>query len=58
MNLVEKNIDIVKYEEDPSDDIANALNPAEVIAVQFGEDEEEKECVSYCPRLPIITCYW
>lgn len=36
-----ENIDIVKYEEDPSDFIANALNPAEVIAVQFSDDEEE-----------------
>lgn len=36
-----ENIDIVKYEEDPSDFIANALNPAEVIAVQFGDDEKE-----------------
>lgn len=36
-----ENIDIVKYEEDPSDFIANALNPAEVIAVQFSDDEKE-----------------
>lgn len=36
-----ENIDVVKYEEDPSDFIANALNPAEVIAVQFGEDDDE-----------------
>lgn len=38
-----ENIDVVKYEEDPSDFIANALNPAEVIAVQFGDDEEENK---------------
>ena len=44
-----ENIDIVKYEEDPSDYIANALNPAEVIAVQFGEDEEEKSALVIVP---------
>lgn len=38
-----ENIDVVKYEEDPSDFIANALNPAEVIAVQFGDDEEDNK---------------
>ena len=36
-----ENIDVVKYEEDPSDYIANALNPAEVIAVQFSEEDED-----------------
>ncbi|KRM22448.1 transcription termination factor NusA [Latilactobacillus graminis DSM 20719] len=35
-----ENMDIVKWEEDPSDYIANALNPAEVIAVQFNGDNE------------------
>ncbi|WP_251716193.1 transcription termination factor NusA [Lactobacillus agrestimuris] len=44
-----ENIDIVKYEEDPSDFIANALNPAEVIAVQFGEDGEEKSALVIVP---------
>ncbi|CCI85690.1 transcription elongation factor NusA [Lactobacillus pasteurii DSM 23907 = CRBIP 24.76] len=44
-----ENIDIVKYEEDPSDYIANALNPAEVIAVQFGEDEEQKNALVIVP---------
>lgn len=44
-----ENIDIVKYEEDPSDYIANALNPAEVIVVQFGEDEEEKSALVIVP---------
>lgn len=38
-----ENIDIVKYEDDPSDYIANALNPAEVIAVQFGDDEADSK---------------
>ncbi len=38
-----ENIDIVQYEDDPSDYIANALNPAEVIAVQFEDDEDEKK---------------
>ena len=44
-----ENIDIVKYEEDPSDFIANALNPAEVIAVQLGDDEDEKSAVVIVP---------
>lgn len=42
-----ENIDIVKYEDDASDYIANALNPAEVIAVQF--DEENKSCLVIVP---------
>ncbi|GAA3637242.1 transcription termination factor NusA [Lactobacillus hamsteri] len=44
-----ENIDIVKFEDDPSDFIANALNPAEVIAVQFGDDEEEKSALVIVP---------
>lgn len=44
-----ENIDIVKYEEDPSDFIANALNPAEVIAVQFGEEDDEKSALVIVP---------
>ena len=40
-----ENIDIVRYEDDPSDYIANALSPAEVIAVQFGDDDEEKSAL-------------
>lgn len=38
-----ENIDVVRYEDDPSDFIANALNPAEVIAVQFSEDEDDNK---------------
>ncbi|MDF7672476.1 transcription termination factor NusA [Lactobacillus sp. ESL0701] len=44
-----ENIDVVKYEEDPSDFIANALNPAEVIAVQFGDNEDEKSALVIVP---------
>ncbi len=44
-----ENIDIVKYEDDPADFIANALNPAEVIAAQFGEDEDEKSALVIVP---------
>lgn len=44
-----ENIDIVKFEDDPSDFIANALNPAEVIAVQFGQGEEEKNALVIVP---------
>lgn len=42
-----ENMDIVKWEEDPSDYIANALNPAQVIAVQF--DEAQHECMVVVP---------
>lgn len=44
-----ENIDVVKYEEDPSDYIANALNPAEVIAVQFGEANDDKSALVIVP---------
>ena len=44
-----ENIDVVKYEEDPSDYIANALNPAEVIAVQFGNEDDEKSALVIVP---------
>ncbi|TVV09206.1 transcription termination/antitermination protein NusA [Lactobacillus jensenii] len=44
-----ENIDIVKYEDDPADFIANALNPVEVIAAQFGEDEDEKSALVIVP---------
>ncbi|MCT6891126.1 MAG: hypothetical protein M3Z87_15955, partial [Lactobacillus sp.] len=35
--------------EDPSDYIANALNPAEVIAVQFGDEDDEKSALVIVP---------
>lgn len=44
-----ENIDIVRYEDDPSDYIANALSPAEVIAVQFGDGDEEKSALVIVP---------
>ncbi|MDO4912319.1 MAG: transcription termination factor NusA [Lactobacillus sp.] len=44
-----ENIDIVKYEEDPSDFIANALSPSEVLAVQFGDGENEKDALVIVP---------
>lgn len=44
-----ENIDIVRYEDDPSDYIANVLSPAEVIAVQFGDDDEEKSALVIVP---------
>ncbi|RHW48287.1 transcription termination/antitermination protein NusA [Bombilactobacillus bombi] len=44
-----ENIDVVKYEEDPSDFIANALNPAEVIAVQFDDENNPKSCIVIVP---------
>ncbi|MEJ1325859.1 transcription termination factor NusA [Latilactobacillus sakei] len=43
-----ENMDIVKWEEDSSDYIANALNPAEVIAVQFN-DGNEHTCTVIVP---------
>lgn len=44
-----ENIDVVKWEEDPSDFIANALNPAEVIAVQFDDETNPKSCIVIVP---------
>lgn len=44
-----ENIDIVQYEDNPSDYIANALNPAEVIAVQFADEENEKNALVIVP---------
>lgn len=38
-----ENIDIVKYEEEPEEFIRNALNPAEVTAVIFDENNGEVE---------------
>ena len=44
-----ENIDIVQYEVDPSDYIANALNPAEVIAVQFEDEDDERKAFVIVP---------
>ncbi len=43
-----ENIDVVPYVDDPIDFIANALNPAEVIAVQFDGDNK-KQCMVIVP---------
>lgn len=43
-----ENMDIVKWEKDPKEYIANALKPANVIDVYF-TDEEEKSCVVVVP---------
>ncbi|WP_125588660.1 transcription termination factor NusA [Companilactobacillus jidongensis] len=43
-----ENIDVVPYVDDPIDFIANALNPAEVIAVQF-DDTDKKQCIVIVP---------
>ncbi len=43
-----ENIDVVPYVDDPVDFIANALNPAEVIAVQFDETDK-KQCIVIVP---------
>ncbi|WP_125768586.1 transcription termination factor NusA [Companilactobacillus furfuricola] len=43
-----ENIDVVPYVDDPVDYIANALNPAEVIAVQF-DDEDKQQCMVIVP---------
>ncbi|WP_119326096.1 transcription termination factor NusA [Companilactobacillus musae] len=43
-----ENIDVVPYVDDPVDFIANALNPAEVIAVQFDENDN-KQCIVIVP---------
>ena len=44
-----ENIDIVQDEDDPADYIANALNPAEVIAVQFSDEDDEKSALVIVP---------
>lgn len=44
-----ENIDVVKWEPNPSDFIANALNPAEVIAVQFDDETNPKSCIVIVP---------
>jgi N utilization substance protein A len=43
-----ENMDIIQYEDDPAEYIANALNPAEVIAVQFADDNE-RNCTVIVP---------
>ncbi|BDR56252.1 transcription termination factor NusA [Xylocopilactobacillus apis] len=43
-----ENMDIIEWEKDPIDFIANALKPADVIAVQFSE-EDEKNCLVIVP---------
>lgn len=43
-----ENMDIIQYEDDPAEYIANALNPAEVIAVQFADDDE-RNCTVIVP---------
>ncbi|KRM88202.1 transcription termination factor NusA [Lacticaseibacillus thailandensis] len=44
-----ENMDIVQWEDDPSDYIANALNPAEVIAVQFNDEDNERSATVIVP---------
>ncbi|WP_204122824.1 transcription termination factor NusA [Lacticaseibacillus mingshuiensis] len=44
-----ENMDVVQWEEDPSDYIANALNPAQVIAVQFNDDDNDRSCTVIVP---------
>lgn len=43
-----ENMDIIEWKEDPSDYIANALNPAQVIAIQFDE-ENDHACTVIVP---------
>lgn len=43
-----ENMDIIEWEKDPIDFIANALKPAEVIAVQFLEDDDNS-CLVIVP---------
>lgn len=47
-NLNSENMDIIEWEKDPIDYIANSLKPAEVIAVQF-MDDEENSCLVIVP---------
>lgn len=43
-----ENMDIIEWEKDPIDFIANALKPAEVIAVQF-LDDDDSSCLVIVP---------
>lgn len=47
--LAGENMDIVQWEDDASDYIANALNPAEVIAVQFNDEDNERSATVIVP---------
>ncbi len=42
-------MDVVQWEEDPVDYIANALNPAQVIAVQFNDEDNDRSCTVIVP---------
>lgn len=44
-----ENMDVVQWEEDPTDYIANALNPAQVIAVQFNDENNDRSCTVIVP---------
>lgn len=44
-----ENIDVVQWEEDAADYIANALNPAQVIAVQFNDENNERSATVIVP---------
>lgn len=47
--LAGENMDVVQWEEDASDYIANALNPAQVIAVQFNDEDNERSATVIVP---------
>ena len=42
-------MDVVQWEEDPADYIANALNPAQVIAVQFNDEDNDRSATVIVP---------
>jgi transcription termination/antitermination protein NusA len=42
-------MDVVQWEEDPADYIANALNPAQVIAVQFNDEANDRSATVIVP---------
>ena len=44
-----ENMDVVQWEEDPADYIANALNPAQVIAVQFNDEDNDRSATVIVP---------
>ena len=44
-----ENMDVVQWEEDPADYIANALNPAQVIAVQFNDEANDRSATVIVP---------
>jgi len=44
-----ENMDVVQWEEDPAAYIANALNPAQVVDVEFNDSDNDRACTVIVP---------